>query len=342
VGLAFAPGAGAEQLPTAAQAKAVRTAFARNHHGDLIQVIKVSTREGTWAKVESLGKQGGGGKAREAKGKIINVAPADYRVSHGKAKQVPAKQVPKPAAKDLAKHLVLTITIEGHGEENGTETGLESDGCTIADATLTSALAFTFSARYDLDDQPDRVALGRVESANSVVYEYTVDNSTNGTITDVYKLTETSGSGSGCTPGPAQVTTCNGTWKVGYPVSPNNSFGREIQSTEFFTSGASLIVPNYETVQKECTINGQPSQATDDVYTARWPNSLSFSVPIHIAPGNVDTSTSAWNVGFPADVVPKGQQETVTDPSQCQLGPALSGCSDMLTWHAKVDLDVSS
>jgi hypothetical protein len=330
-----APPASAAQLPTPAQAKALRSAFERTHQGDLIRVIKVSTKDGTWAEIESLRKVGGGGKAREAKVKIINVAPVDYHVSHGKAKQVPVKQVPKPAAKDLARHFVLDITIKGSGSESGTEMGLESDGCTMANATLTSTLNFTVRLRYDFDDQPFAHEFAQIESANSSILTYTFGSPTDGTLIDVYKLTETPGSGAGCTPGPALVTTCNGNWTVGSPVHGPAAE----DNTEFSDSGAYLNVPNYPAQLENCSNQNSPSIASNDLYTARWPQSMMFWVPIHLIPGfGKQPIPDHWNVSWPADGFPRGQQETVTDPSKCQLGPLQTGCSDKLQWHGTVDL----
>jgi hypothetical protein len=315
--------AGAARLPTGAEARGLKAAFARDRsHPKRVSIIsmRVSTVNPRWSLIKWAASSR---KARTAAPPKIIIISGSSTYSGPPSKPKPAtRKPPRPVKDDLDKDLTLLVTSTVSGREDASYSGSNPDvECTAPDTfsgSLHSTFSWTGSWKIDVDKPAEQFdASGNLDFVD---YRSTPVDPTIGNAEDNFSDTTRDGCGG------TQTTTCAARYKtLHFPF-------------DFLFDRRGVLIPDpLQPVSRSCSDGTAP----DDYYTSRWlGTNTGAGVPLQIGmfPG---FDIGPFQVSFPRSAPYANGGVTSTTKGVCN-GRENDNCSDTLNWSGTVSVKVLS
>jgi hypothetical protein len=314
--------AGAVRLPTGAEARGLKAAFARDRsHPKRVAIIsmRVSTVNPRWSLIKWAASSR---KARAAAPKIIIISGSST-YSGPPSKPKPAtRKPPRPVKDDLDKDLTLLVTSTVSGREDASYSGSNPTAeCATPDTfsgSLHSTFSWTGSWKIDVDKPAEQFdASGNLDFVN---YRSTPVDPTIGNAGDNFSDTTSYGCGG------TQTTTCVARYKtLHFPF-------------DFLFDRRGVLIPNpLQPVSRSCSDGTAP----DDYYTSRWlGTNTGAGVPLQIGMFS-GFDIGPFQVSFPRSAPYANGGVTSTTKGVCD-GRQNDNCTDTLNWSGTVSVKVLS
>ena len=180
--LVQAPGASAARWAKPAEAKAMKATFFRHgaHKGDTILNMRVSTVNGTWARIRFAGvvstRQARAAVSKPGKTRSVNLRKSGPA---SKPRMTVTKDPPPPkVGKDEDKHLIVYATFQGSGTETASTSNTFQSECGSQSSTESSTLKgsgsggerFEWTMHRAIDTDSGKLDIAKLPDGTSVVF----------------------------------------------------------------------------------------------------------------------------------------------------------------------------